>query len=53
MTELKKDIKEHCEKNVSKFSLPYEYEFRESFPKTLVGKVAYRELEEEEKNKNK
>lgn len=51
--ELKKDIKEHCEKNVSKFSLPYEYEFRESFPKTLVGKVAYRELEEEEKNKNK
>ena len=27
------------------------YEFRDSFPKTLVGKVAYRQLEEEEKNK--
>ena len=28
--------------------MPYEIEFREQLPKTLVGKVAYRVLEEEE-----
>ena len=46
-----KKIKQHCEINLAKYSLPAEYEFRDSFPKTLVGKVAYRQLEEEEKNK--
>ena len=49
---LKKEIKELCEKNVAKYSLPYEYEFRESLPTTLIGKVAYKELEKEEKLKN-
>ena len=33
--------------------MPYDIEFREDFPKTLVGKVAYRVLEEEEKEKAK
>ena len=28
--------------------MPYDIEFKEDMPKTLVGKVAYRELEEEE-----
>ena len=28
--------------------MPYDIEFRESLPTTLVGKVAYRILEEEE-----
>ena len=28
--------------------MPYDIEFREDMPKTLVGKVAYRQLEEEE-----
>ena len=42
-----KSIKAHCEKNLAAYSLPVEYEFRESLPKTLVGKVAYRELEKE------
>ncbi len=46
-----KKIKLHCEKNLSSYSLPSEYEFRESIPKTLVGKVAYRELENETHNK--
>lgn len=48
-------IKEHCEKNLAKYSWPYEYEFRTEFPKTLIGKVAYNVLihEEEMKNKNK
>ena len=30
---------------------PYDIEFREDLPKTLVGKVAYRVLEEEELGK--
>ena len=37
-----------CEKNLAKYSLPAVYEFRDSLPKTLVGKVAYRKLMEEE-----
>ena len=31
--------------------MPYEFEFRESLPKTLVGKVAYTILEDEERKK--
>ena len=41
-------IKEHCEKNLSRYSWPYKYEFRDELPKTLVGKVAYNVLEHEE-----
>ena len=46
--DIEKSIKEHCEKNLAKYSLPAVYEFRDSLPKTLVGKVAYRKLMEEE-----
>lgn len=31
--------------------MPYDIEFRQEMPKTLVGKVAYRVLEAEEKAK--
>lgn len=41
----------HCEKYVAKYAIPKSIEFRDSLPKTLVGKVAYRELEEEMKGK--
>lgn len=44
---LKKEIKELCEKNLSKFSIPYDYEYRKSLPKTLIGKVDYKQLERE------
>lgn len=44
-------IKEYCEKNIAKYSLPYEYEFRTNIPKTKIGKVAFSELEKEEKEK--
>ncbi len=47
--EIEKSIKEHCERNLAKYALPYEYEFRDDLPKTLVGKVAYRELEKNDK----
>lgn len=52
--ELLKEIKEHCEKNLARYSWPTEYEFRSELPKTLVGKIAYSKLEEERgKNENK
>lgn len=53
--EVIKSIREHCEKNLSRYSWPYEYEIRDELPKTLVGKVAYNVLvhEEEMKSKNK
>ncbi len=49
--EVKDSIKAHCEKNIAKYALPREYEYRDSLPKTLVGKIAYRELEKEEEEK--
>ena len=33
--------------------IPKEFVFRESLPKTLIGKVNYRELEAEEKENSK
>ena len=46
--ETKQAILEYCKKNVAKYAMPYDIEFRSTLPKTLVGKVAYRVLEEEE-----
>lgn len=47
----KSSIKHFCEKHLSKHSVPYEFEFRKSLPKTLIGKVDYRKLMQEEKEK--
>jgi len=44
----KKAILDYCARHVAKYAMPYDVEFREELPKTLVGKVAYRILEEEE-----
>lgn len=46
--EVKQNILNYCKKNIAKYSMPYDIEFRASLPTTLVGKVAYRKLEEEE-----
>ncbi len=51
--ETKKIILDHCRKNIAKYAMPYDIEFRDDMPKTLVGKVAYRVLEEEELRKLK
>ena len=40
-------LMEYCKKHIAKYALPYDIEFRADLPKTLVGKVAYRVLEEE------
>ena len=46
--ETKQEIMAYCRKNIAKYAIPKEIEFRDELPKTLVGKVAYRVLEEEE-----
>ncbi|MBQ6319332.1 MAG: AMP-binding protein [Lachnospiraceae bacterium] len=44
----KEELMAYCKKNIAKYAMPYDIEFRDDMPKTLVGKVAYRVLEEEE-----
>ncbi|MDR1589038.1 MAG: acyl--CoA ligase [Oscillospiraceae bacterium] len=46
---LKADILAYCERNIAKYAIPYELEFRESLPLTLVGKTDYAALEREER----
>ena len=47
----KTQILDYAKKHIAKYAMPREIEFRDELPKTLVGKVAYRILEEEEKAK--
>ena len=50
---LEREIRELLERNVPIYALPAAYEFRDKLPHTKVGKVAFRELEKEEKSKTK
>ncbi|MBQ6550277.1 MAG: AMP-binding protein [Lachnospiraceae bacterium] len=45
---VREELFAYCRKNIAKYAMPYEIEFRDSLPTTLVGKVSYRQLEEEE-----
>ena len=45
--EVREELMAYCRKHIAKYAMPYEIEFRAELPKTLVGKVAYRVLEEE------
>ena len=45
--ELKQEILDYCSKHIAKYAMPRELIWRTELPKTLVGKVAYRVLEEE------
>ena len=38
---------ELCKKNLSHYAIPKEFEYRKSLPKTMVGKVDFRKLQEE------
>jgi long-chain acyl-CoA synthetase len=40
-------LMDYCRKHIARYALPCDIEFRPDLPKTLVGKVAYRVLEEE------
>ena len=46
----KEEIIAYCKRNIAKYAMPYDIEFRDELPKTAIGKTAYRQLEEEEKN---
>ena len=46
--EVKEELLAYCREHIAKYAMPYDIEFRSELPKTLVGKVAYRVLEEEE-----
>ena len=48
---IEREIRELLERNVPIYALPAAYEFRDKLPTTKVGKVAFRELEKEEKSK--
>ena len=45
--DLKQEILDYCSGHIARYAMPREIEFRKELPKTLVGKVAYRVLEEE------
>ena len=45
--EVRGELMDYCRKRIAKYAMPCEIEFRDELPKTLVGKVAYRVLEEE------
>ena len=45
---VREELMNYCRKHIAKYAMPYDIEFRTELPKTLVGKVAYRQLEEEE-----
>ncbi len=46
--DLAEDIRTHCKKQIAAYAVPKEIEFRKELPKTLVGKVAYRKLEDKQ-----
>lgn len=48
---IKREIIDLCKKNLAVYSLPKYYEFRETLPKTLYGKIDFKQLEKEEENK--
>ena len=49
---IEREIRELLERNVPIYALPASYEFRDKLPQTLVGKVAFKKLEAEEKHNN-
>ena len=50
---VKKSIKDHCKKNLASYAIPAEFEYRKSLPKTLIGKVDFKKLQEESRKDEK
>ena len=46
--EVRNEIKSYCFKNIARYAVPSEYEFRKSIPRTAVGKGDYRSLQKKE-----
>ena len=47
------DIRKHLEVKISKIEMPTEIEFRDSLPKTMIGKLSKKELKAEEAARQK
>lgn len=45
---LEAELLAYCQERIAKYAMPRQIEFRKDLPRTPVGKVAYRVLEEEE-----
>ncbi|HMV24977.1 MAG TPA: long-chain-fatty-acid--CoA ligase, partial [Saprospiraceae bacterium] len=43
----KEELIEHCRQNITGYKVPKEIEFRDSLPKTNVGKILRRELRDQ------
>lgn len=50
---LRKELKELCKENLAAYSIPKEFEFRDSLPQTLYKKIDFKQLEKEEMDKQK
>ena len=37
----------YCKKNIARYAMPYDIEFRDDLPRTRIGKIDYRALEAE------
>ena len=44
---VKNDIKSYCKKNLAKYMVPAEFVYRKQLPKTKLGKVDFRSLQED------
>lgn len=51
--DIKKEIEKMCKENLNKYSIPYDYEYCELIPQTLLGKISHSQLRDQEKNKIK
>ena len=51
MTATKAEIMKHLETKISKIELPAQIEFRDTLPKTMIGKLSKKELAAEEANR--
>ncbi|MBQ6312369.1 MAG: AMP-binding protein [Lachnospiraceae bacterium] len=49
----KSNLMDYCRKNIAKYAMPKDIVFKHSLPKTLVGKIAYRDLEKESEKEEK
>ena len=45
---VKSSIKEHCKKNLAVYSIPHEFVYRKSLPHTLMGKIDFKKLQEDD-----
>ncbi len=49
---VKGSIKDYCAKNLARYCIPYEFEYRSSLPQTLLGKTDFNKLRQEHMEKN-